>query len=166
METRRARSARAAASAFGVGGTGVSASACRVSAAAAAWAVGAIDAHAAAVAEDDLRKLNHLNLGDAGSLNLLGHGLERLAQEKDAERRMSHYLSKTGMSFKADLGNDELVLEIDVPEGVSDDEIIARVREMALMADGLHRSLGGRGLKVERLEVHQEAGVPVGAPDV
>ena len=57
----------------------------------------------------------------------------------------------------------ELLVEIDVPEDASDEDVIALVGELVLHADDLHRTMGGHGLKVERLEVHQDAGVPGGA---
>jgi hypothetical protein len=60
--------------------------------------------------------------------------------------------------------NGELVVEIEVPDGVSDDEVLSAVERISLAADDLHRSLGGHGLRVKRLEITQEAGVPVGAP--
>lgn len=58
----------------------------------------------------------------------------------------------------------ELVVEIDVPDDATDEDVLALVGELVLQADDLHRSLGGQGLQVERLEVHEDAGMPVEAP--
>lgn len=52
-------------------------------------------------------------------------------------------------------GDAELVVEIDVPEDATDEDIIALVGELARRADDLHKSMGGNGLKVERLEVYR-----------
>lgn len=46
----------------------------------------------------------------------------------------------------------EIVVEIDVPDGTSDEEVIRTVREFAELADGLHRVYGGRGLEVRTVE--------------
>ncbi|NQT14971.1 MAG: hypothetical protein HQ582_19605 [Planctomycetes bacterium] len=61
-------------------------------------------------------------------------------------------------------GNAELVVEIVVPAGVSDEEVLSAVGELAGGADDLHRALGGKGLKIERVEIGFEAAVPEGVP--
>ena len=61
-------------------------------------------------------------------------------------------------------GDAELVVEIEVPTDVTDEELIRAVGELADRADGWHRALGGDGLKIERLEIGTEARVPEGAP--
>jgi hypothetical protein len=61
-------------------------------------------------------------------------------------------------------GDAELVVEIDVPEGLSDDEVLAVIKRLSLEADDLHRALGGHGLKVKRLEVYQGTPAPVEVP--
>jgi hypothetical protein len=58
----------------------------------------------------------------------------------------------------------ELAVEVEVPEDASDEDVLTLVDQLVLHADNLHRSLGGHGLKIEGLEVHQSAGVPEGVP--
>jgi multidrug efflux pump subunit AcrA (membrane-fusion protein) len=55
---------------------------------------------------------------------------------------------------------DEIVLEIDVPDTATEEEVLAGIEEVVDAADRLHRAEGGHGLKVEALEVTEEAGVP------
>lgn len=62
-------------------------------------------------------------------------------------------------------GDAELVVELEIPEGVSDEEVLETILELSLRADDLHRELGGKGLKVERLEVFDRSPVPTGVPD-
>jgi hypothetical protein len=50
-------------------------------------------------------------------------------------------------------GDSELVFELTIPEGVSDEEVIDRAKEICRLADGMHRALGGRGLKIDRTEI-------------
>jgi hypothetical protein len=47
---------------------------------------------------------------------------------------------------------EEIVLEVEVPEGASDADVIAAVVGLADAADGLHRAHGGHGLRVARLQ--------------
>lgn len=42
----------------------------------------------------------------------------------------------------------ELVIEIESPEGVSEEDFIETVGKLALHCDDLHRDLGGHGLKI------------------
>ena len=58
----------------------------------------------------------------------------------------------------------QLEFELDVPEGVSDEEVYARAVELAGHADDLHRSYGGRGLKIKSIEVLEESRVREGVP--
>lgn len=72
---------------------------------------------------------------------------------------------KAGSSAKTESGGDsELVLKIEVPEDATDEEILSLARDLALRADDLHRALGGRGLKVDTLEIFGRAPVPEGVP--
>lgn len=73
-----------------------------------------------------------------------------------------HYYGSSGESA----GDAELIVEIDVPEGASADDVLDLVGKLVLHADALHRSFGGHGLKVERLEVHQSTGVTEDVPRV
>ena len=61
--------------------------------------------------------------------------------------------------------NQELVMEIDIPDGVSDSDAIEGAKELALKADNYHRSQGGRGLEVSDLEIFEEAAKPAGVPN-
>jgi uncharacterized protein YegP (UPF0339 family) len=56
----------------------------------------------------------------------------------------------------------ELVVEIEVPEGVSDQEVLEVVGRLSYEADDLHRALGGHGLKIKSVEIHQGTTSPVG----
>jgi hypothetical protein len=47
---------------------------------------------------------------------------------------------------------EEIVLEVEVPEGASDADVIAAVAGLADAADDLHRAHGGHGLRVARLQ--------------
>lgn len=62
-------------------------------------------------------------------------------------------------------GEAQLSVEIEVPESVTDEDFLQHVKQVSLLADDVHRSLGGRGLKVERLEVYDESLIPEGAPN-
>jgi hypothetical protein len=53
---------------------------------------------------------------------------------------------------------DEIVVEIDIPDEATDAEVVEMVGELVLRADELHRSLGGSGLKVESVEVIRSPG--------
>lgn len=55
----------------------------------------------------------------------------------------------------------EVVCEIDVPADVSDEILIERVKRLSLLADDVHRQLGGGGLEVASLEIHQPSMVEV-----
>lgn len=63
---------------------------------------------------------------------------------------------------EAKAGPSELVLELDVPDDMTDDEVVQVVRELSLAMDSLHRAYGGSGLKIKRLEIDQNASVPTG----
>jgi hypothetical protein len=63
-------------------------------------------------------------------------------------------------------GDSELVIEIEVPEDASDEEILALAGKLVLEADDLHRTLGGHGLMVDRLEVYEGVLEPTGVPHV
>ncbi len=58
----------------------------------------------------------------------------------------------------------ELVFEIDMPEGVSEEEVYDGAIELAARADDLHRAYGGHGLKVKSVEIHDEVPVREGVP--
>ena len=47
----------------------------------------------------------------------------------------------------------KLVVELDVPDGVSDEELYDTVGELAVRIDTLHRALGGRGVTIETVEI-------------
>ena len=48
----------------------------------------------------------------------------------------------------------ELVLEFEVPEGMSDEEAMERISALINKADDLHRAHGGRGLRTKGVEVY------------
>lgn len=64
---------------------------------------------------------------------------------------------------EASEGN-ELVLELEIPDGVSDEEMYAKAIALADDADSLHRAYGGNGLKVKTVEVYDELHVREGVP--
>jgi hypothetical protein len=51
------------------------------------------------------------------------------------------------------LTGEEIVLEVEAPEGASDADVIAAVVGLADAADDLHRAHGGHGLRVVRPQV-------------
>ncbi|MEM6392932.1 MAG: hypothetical protein AAF797_09190 [Planctomycetota bacterium] len=51
----------------------------------------------------------------------------------------------------------ELVFEIDLPDGATDQEVKRRLIKLSGELDSLHRSYGGRGLRVVGLDVPREA---------
>lgn len=57
----------------------------------------------------------------------------------------------------------ELVIQLDVPDGMSDDEVLEMVKKTVLEADALYRAGGGQGLKVAGLEITSGTPVPVEA---
>lgn len=57
----------------------------------------------------------------------------------------------------------ELVIELEVPDGVDDDEVAERVSELLAEMDGLHRAMGGGGLKIAGVDVEVFAGEGVRA---
>ena len=61
-------------------------------------------------------------------------------------------------------GDYELVLELDVPAGVSEGELLDVAKRLSQHADRLHRAIGGKGLKVNRLEILESADVPEEVP--
>jgi hypothetical protein len=56
----------------------------------------------------------------------------------------------------------ELVLELEVPEGVSDEELFEKIAELAGEVDTLHRAYGGRGVTLKTVEVESPADVRKG----
>jgi hypothetical protein len=58
-------------------------------------------------------------------------------------------------------GNDQLVIEVEVPDDASDDQITNVVAQLADRLDDVHRAYGGGGLKVADLEATGELVVPV-----
>lgn len=50
-------------------------------------------------------------------------------------------------------GEASFVVEIDVPAGVADSELVSRVCELVSLADDYHRALGGHGLKVDEVSI-------------
>ena len=61
-------------------------------------------------------------------------------------------------------GDSELVIEIDVPESATDDDVLQTVREFVELADGLHRAYGGTGLDVKTVECFENMNVLAGGP--
>lgn len=61
-------------------------------------------------------------------------------------------------------GDTEVVVEIEIPEGVSEEEFLEQVGKMAEFADDLHRAHGGHGLKIDCIEIFDGASVPEGMP--
>jgi hypothetical protein len=55
---------------------------------------------------------------------------------------------------------DEIVLELDVPEAATDEDIIRLARGVAEHADAVYRAGGGNGLKIEEVEVYSESACP------
>jgi hypothetical protein len=60
--------------------------------------------------------------------------------------------------------NAELVLTIDVPEGIPDEDVLGLVAELVTRADALHRAYGGHGLEVEEGNVEINRETPQPAP--
>lgn len=58
----------------------------------------------------------------------------------------------------------ELVLTLDVPDDIDPDELKRQVAALAVEADSYHRGLGGHGLKISGIEVHEPSCVPEGSP--
>jgi hypothetical protein len=119
--------------------------------------------------EDDLKRLLALGLGEPGSLgppiDPSVSGPLGLLWPGEAPPWFTYpTMSQEERARIEPAGDAELVVEIDVPEDATDEDVLALVGELVLHADDVHRSLGGHGLKVERLEVHQDAGAPVGGP--
>jgi hypothetical protein len=63
-----------------------------------------------------------------------------------------------GDQGSGDIG--EIVLEIKVPEGATDEEALRVVQMLTDLADRTYRSVGGRGLKVTETNITDEAAVP------
>lgn len=51
----------------------------------------------------------------------------------------------------------ELIFDLEVPEGVSEQEVLERVRELYELANDLHKSFGGSGLTIKELTITSEA---------
>ena len=67
---------------------------------------------------------------------------------------------ETDSSTDQATGDTELVIEFDIPEAVGNKRVIAELTRVSLLADDLHRSLGGHGLTLKALEVYQASLVP------
>ncbi|MCA9232844.1 MAG: hypothetical protein KDA57_19500 [Planctomycetales bacterium] len=59
-------------------------------------------------------------------------------------------------------GDSELVIEIQIPDGVSDEETIKQAKELILLANAFHHSLGGKGLALKDLTVFDRSPSPIG----
>jgi len=58
----------------------------------------------------------------------------------------------------------ELVVELEVPEGVTDEQLYKIAVRLAKRADKLHRAYGCRGLELRSIDVEEDAHVREGAP--
>jgi hypothetical protein len=58
-----------------------------------------------------------------------------------------------------DSSQSELVIDIDIAEDSTDEDVSRVVQELVTELDGLHRAYGGRGLKIADLEIFQDAPV-------
>lgn len=56
--------------------------------------------------------------------------------------------------------NTEFILEIEIPENELDSNVVKDAILISTAIDELHRSLGGRGVKIEELEIFNELMVP------
>src|SRR3569623_724748 len=72
--------------------------------------------------------------------------------------------SKAERPLEATEGS-ELVVELDIPEEWSDEDVIAAVRKLSLKANAYHYALCGEGLRIKRLEIFEVARVPEGSPN-
>ena len=98
-----------------------------------------------------------------------------IAARKQGEQRFAEQdaakLYGLGRQFVIDArlgpecGDTQLELEIEIPEGVSGEAFVHEIETLSLLADDIHRSLGGRGLRVQRLDVLEESLVPEGLPN-
>jgi len=163
----------AAAAAVAAAAVAVANAAWAADAAARAAARAATDTEAAwaaawAAADDDLDRLIALNLGQPGTLGApidpSKSGPLGPLWPQGVPEWYTEAATKTVAPHEEPSGDAELVVEIDVPEGISDDEVLAVIERLSLDADDLHRALGGHGLKVKRLEVYQGAPAPVEVP--
>jgi hypothetical protein len=57
-------------------------------------------------------------------------------------------------------GDDELVLQVQVPEGATDEQVLDFVKQLVDKVDTLDRAYGGHGLQVDSLEATDDALVP------
>jgi hypothetical protein len=57
--------------------------------------------------------------------------------------------------------NNELVLQIEVPPGATEEEVLEFVKQLVDKVDALDRAYGGQGLRVKSLEAFDEAALPV-----
>lgn len=55
-------------------------------------------------------------------------------------------------------------IEIDIPNDMSDHDVVEMVSELAVRIDDYCVALGGKGIRTNRLEVFEEFGVPDGVP--
>jgi hypothetical protein len=55
------------------------------------------------------------------------------------------------------VGDSKLVLTIEVPDDVSDDDLGEAIRRTVLAVDDLYCSLGGNGLKVDSIRIERKS---------
>lgn len=67
--------------------------------------------------------------------------------------------------FSQQCGDAQLTVTIEVPDDASDDDVVAAIAELTARTDNLYRALGGSGLKIAKLDIHEEARVPAGASE-
>lgn len=53
---------------------------------------------------------------------------------------------------------EKLKVELTIPEGMSDEQVIEITKELTSRLDDVHRALGGHGLQVESVEVKSKKG--------
>jgi hypothetical protein len=65
-----------------------------------------------------------------------------------------------------EVDSNDIILEIDVPDDATDEELLRIATDLAIRADALDREGGGHGLDIEELEITAEepVSVPVGGP--
>ena len=56
----------------------------------------------------------------------------------------------------------ELIIELELPADTSDQDVIAEAEQLSVLADDLHRELGGHGLKIEQIEILEDTLIPEG----
>lgn len=53
----------------------------------------------------------------------------------------------------------QFVLDVDIPEDVTDDQVVIAAKELALLVDEVHRTKGGHGLRIADLQIYEDASV-------